>query len=104
MAFHITHRDGGMDSNVPFSAFESLFEEAESNSSDIEHGSVSVTEESEWNLGYYGNGYLILENLEEGGERHMKNVSRETVIKLWILLAKGRIEEIKREPWQPGYQ
>lgn len=62
MPFHVTHREGGQDANVPVSSFDELFHEAEDNTDDTEHTSVSVTHESEWDLAYYGGGYLIFEN------------------------------------------
>jgi hypothetical protein len=33
----------------------------------------------------------------------MRGVSRERVLELWLVLARGTIDEIEREPWLPGY-
>ena len=103
MSFHVTHREGRQEANVPISIFEELFLEAEDNTEDNEHTSVSVTHESEWDLGYYGGGYLIFENLEDGHERHMRAVSKSEVLRLWVLLSEGKISEVENADWLPGY-
>ena len=76
---------------------------AELDAEDREHPCVSLTHESEWSLGAYPDGLLVWENLEEGDPRHMNAVPREQVLSLWIKLSEGRIPEIEREPWLPGY-
>lgn len=70
---------------------------------DDEHASVSLTHESEWSLGAFPSGTLVWENLESGGPRHMRGVSRERMLRLWIAPAAGRITEIENEAWSPGY-
>jgi hypothetical protein len=77
---------------------------AELDAEDEEHGSVSLTHESEWCLGAYPGGLLVWENLEGGEPRHMNGVSRERMLELWIKLARGELAEIEREPWRPGYE
>ncbi len=57
--------------------------------SDDEHTSVSVTHESEWRLGVYRGGYVVLENLEEGEPRHMTDVPPEKILLLWQFRAAG---------------
>jgi hypothetical protein len=103
MGFHITHRCGAMTSNPPVEAFPALLAELKEHPKDEEHCSVSVTHESEWCLGAYGGGYVVWENLEGDTPRHMKDVSDETLLRLWEALARGDIELIEREPWLPGY-
>ena len=103
MGFHITHRNGAMTSDPPFSVFRALLEELKERPEDEEHPSVSVTHESEWCLGAFGGGYLVWENLEADTPRHMTDVSDEKLLRLWEALAKGDIELIEREPWLPGY-
>ncbi|SDT20572.1 hypothetical protein SAMN05216421_3149 [Halopseudomonas xinjiangensis] len=70
---------------------------------DEEHNSVSLTHESEWCLGAYPGGLVVWENLEQGEPRHMKSVSREYVLKLWLQLGQGNLAAIEQEPWRPGY-
>ena len=53
----------------------------------------------------YESGALVLEPVEAGGEpRHLAAVSRADVKRLWLALARGDLDEVMREPWQPGYQ
>jgi hypothetical protein len=104
MSYHITHRWGDMEDAPPFDSFAALYDELEHE--DEEHVSVSLTHESEWNLGAYRGGHLIWENLEtvENEARHMENVPKEKVLELWQKLAQGQIDEINQEPWLPGYE
>lgn len=102
MSFHVTHRDGSMES-MPQSAFPDLLAELDGDPADEEHASVSVSHESEWSLGAYPGGYLVFENLEDGEPRHMTGVSAEKIVSLWCLLADGNLPALEKEPWQPGY-
>ena len=70
---------------------------------DDEHPNVSVEHETAWSLGAFSAGLLVWENVEAGEPRHMRNVSREDVIRLWCLLAPGDIDAINGEPWLDGY-
>ena len=70
---------------------------------DDEHPCVALSHESEWCLSAYPCGLLVFENLEEGEPRHLDDVSGERVLALWTLLAQGRLSELEREPWIPGY-
>ena len=103
MSYHITHRWGDMEDEPPLDSLSALYDELEYE--DEEHTSVSLTHESEWDLGAYGGGLLIWENLEtENNEaRHMENVPKEKVLELWRKLAQGKLSEINQEPWLPGY-
>ncbi|MBS0265472.1 MAG: hypothetical protein JSS02_26305 [Planctomycetes bacterium] len=102
MSFHVTHRYGD-DSHESPSAFPSLLRELDERPEDTEHGSVSVTHESEWCLSVSRGGYVIFEHLEEGGERHMRDVPDSKIIELWTRLSQGDIATIEKEPWKPGY-
>jgi hypothetical protein len=78
---------------------------------DREHPDVSLTHESAWCLSAFPSGLLVWESLEEGEHdpatkqppRHMKGVSREKVLELWLKLAQGDIASVEAEPWMPGY-
>jgi hypothetical protein len=64
--------------------------------------------DTEWSLGTFPDGRVVWMNLSyatfgSGRPRHMAGVPREKVLALWQLLAAGKIEQIEREPWQPGY-
>lgn len=71
---------------------------------DDEHPDVALTHESEWCLSAFPGGLLVWENVEEDDEpRHMRNVARADVRRLWLALAAGDLETIEAEPWLPGY-
>ena len=76
---------------------------AQLDGSDDEHPCVSLIHESEWSLGAYANGVLVWENLEEGEPRHLKGVTRDKVLDLWLKLSEEGIAAIEKEPWLPGY-
>jgi len=103
MAFHVTHRYGNMNSDPPLTSLPGLLQELNERPEDTEHGSVGVTHESEWCMSVSSGGYVILEHLEEGGERHMRGVSDTKILDLWSRLARGDIASVKAEPWTPGY-
>ncbi len=103
MSFAITHRYGAMKRNPPLSTFPALLAELKDRPEDTEHGSVAVKHESEWCLEVSRGGYVIFENLEDGGGRHMRNVPDAKVIELWTRLAQGDITGVESEPWISGY-
>jgi hypothetical protein len=70
---------------------------------DSEHPDVSLSHETGWCLGAYPTGVVVWENVEVGDARHMKDVSRERMLELWIHLSKGEIATIEAEAWMPGY-
>lgn len=103
MSYYVRHRWGDMQDEPPLESLSALYDELEFE--DEEHVSVSLTHESDWDLGAYGGGLLIWENLEteENEARHMKDLTKQKVLELWEKLAHGRIDEIEKEPWLPGY-
>lgn len=86
-----------------FSNFAALLRELEDRPEGTEHGSVAVTHESEWSVSVSRGGYVIFENLETGGERHMNAVPARKIFELWRCVAKGDIAALEKEPWVPGY-
>jgi hypothetical protein len=93
-----------MERDPPLSSLPGLLQELEERLEDTEHGSVAVSHESEWCMSVSRGGYVIFEHLEDGGERHMRDVSDERIIDLWSRLAQGDIASIESEPWIPGYK
>jgi len=72
--------------------------------SDAEHPDAWLTHESGWSLSVFESGLIVWENVEEDcSPRHMRNVSRDKALALWMKLAEGRIAEIDDEAWHPGY-
>lgn len=71
---------------------------------DGEHPDTWLSHDSGWTVSAHVCGRVVLENVEEPGQApcHMLGVSRERVLELWLLLAAGDIEEVKRRPWLPG--
>jgi hypothetical protein len=73
---------------------------------DHEHPDCWVTHnESSWSLAAFGSGLVVWENIElpDSKPRHMRNVPRLRVLELWKAVASGRLDEVEKEPWLPGY-
>jgi hypothetical protein len=109
MAFQLYTRMGSSESMPTQERMREVLDELDSD--DEEHFSVAVIHETEWCLGAYPGGsgaageILVWENVEsrDNRPRHMNNISRERILKLWIKLSEGRLDEIEQEPWLPGY-
>lgn len=104
MGFFVTHRYGAEESNPLLSSLPQLLRELDDRIEDTEHGSVSVTHESEWCISVSRGGYVTIENLESGDPRHMRDVSDSMILELWSRLANGDIVGIQSEAWKPGYE
>jgi hypothetical protein len=89
------------------------FKSSTSKTEDFEHPDVSLKHETEWCLSAFLSGLLIWENVGDVSEdadpipegelvRHMKGVSRQKVLELWLKLAAGDIPAVDAEPWLPG--
>lgn len=104
MSYFITHRYGSMDREPPLVALRSLLAELNDRPEDSEHASVALTHESEWCMSVSRGGYVIFENLEAGGARHMKNVPEAEILRMWEQLAAGEIAQLEALPWLLGYE
>jgi hypothetical protein len=104
MSFIITHRYGAQERATSVEVLPALLRELEDRPEDTEHGSVSVAHESEWSISVYRGGYLTFENLEDGGESHMRGVKESEILRLLAFLAAGDIDSVRKAPWKPGYQ
>jgi len=104
MASSILHRYGAGDDLTSEAELPLLLRELDDRPEDVEHGSVAITNETGWCISVSRGGYVILEHLENGGERHMKGVAEPKIIELWTRLAAGDLAKIEQEPWRPGYQ
>ena len=67
---------------------------------DEEHGAAWLTDDEGNSLEYGLGGNLCFSRADQ--LRHLPHVSKERVIELWLKLASGRLNELEREPWQPG--
>jgi hypothetical protein len=77
---------------------------AELDEPDDEHPDTWLTHESGWILIADQDGLVVLENDETSAPpRHMRGVSRERVLELWLQLAAGNLQELEQAPWQPGH-
>jgi hypothetical protein len=72
---------------------------------DPEHPDVSLVHESQWGLSAFPSGVVIFENVADDAiaPRHLRDVPRDKLRRLWDALAHGDIELIEAEPWLPGY-
>ena len=104
MSYFITHRYGSMDREPSLTSLRPLLAELEDRPEDTEHGSVALTHESEWCITVSRGGYVIFENLETGGARHMKNVPEAAILRMWEQLAAGEIAQLEALLWLPGYE
>jgi hypothetical protein len=106
MAFRVSHRYGGNDSNPPFTAFEALLDEVEEDPLDDEHVGVGVVHESGWTIGVYSGWAVVFEHVEDPdvAPRHLViGRDRERVLRLMRAAAEGDVASLESEPWQPGY-
>ncbi len=102
MAYWVNHLMGKSSVDYSLDLLGSLYDEL--SDADSENTDVSLTHESEWCLSAFSSGLVIWENVAgEGEPKHMSNLARENVIKLWKLLSTGNISDVDQEQWQPGY-
>jgi hypothetical protein len=103
MSFFVETRWGGSENAPSLDRMREILSELDQH--DAEHPDTWLEHESGWGLSAYETGVLVWENVEadEIMPRHMIGVPRARVLELWIKLSEGRIDEIHREPWSPGY-
>jgi hypothetical protein len=69
---------------------------------DEEHGAAWLSTEDGYSLEWSGDGRLLFNRRDSRAVRHLRNVSRERALELWMALASGRLAEVERCPWQAG--
>lgn len=96
-------RWGAMQRDPPIEHLRELLQSLDIE--DEEHPDVALKHETEWCLSAFPSGLLVWENAEAEADNagHMKGVLRETVLVLWLKLARGDIAAIEAEPWLPGH-
>lgn len=74
---------------------------------DEEHCEVWLTNDlTGWTLSYFPSNTVVFYESSEDSDynpRHLINVSRNKMLKLWQKLAKGQIDELKKESWKTGH-
>jgi hypothetical protein len=99
--YSVETRRGVVEKSPTVDRMEAIL--AELDLPDPEHPDTWLTHASGWTLDAHETGLLIWEDTEsDEPPRHMTGVARATVLALWVKLSQGRIDEIDREPWQPG--
>ncbi len=103
MGFSITHVSGAMEPDPRRAALRALVEELAA--ADVEHPDVAVTHDSGWTLSAFLDGRLVWENVEgdDGEPRHLVQVGRQELVRLFEALADGDVAAVDSEAWQPGY-
>jgi hypothetical protein len=99
MGFIVTHLSGEMDRDPPVESLPELVGELDS--ADPEHGDVAIADESGWTLTAYPDGRLLWEDVEEGDEElELTDVSREEMVRLFGLVARGDLQAVHDLPWK----
>lgn len=103
MKFSVTDRWGGTDDGPTVERMKEIL--AQLAEDDLEHPDAWLSMEDGWTLSADQEGLVVWHNVERGvaEPRHMRGVTRERMLELWLLVAQGRTNEIDALPWQPGY-
>ncbi len=104
MSFTITHRGGEDDEGSGTAGIDAILAELDEPRDD-EHPDVSVThDDSGWAVSAFQTGLVVWENPEQDDDpRHLRDVSRQEVRRIMVLVSEGRIDEVDRLDWSPGY-
>jgi hypothetical protein len=71
---------------------------------DPEHPDCWLADENGWTISAFQSGRVILENAETGeGPWHLRGIRQTDIMRLWSLLASGKLDEIKQFHWVTGY-
>src|SRR5687768_12293784 len=101
MSYHVNRRWGDADDDPPVERMREAL--AELDVEDSEHPDVALIHESGWCLSAYPSGLVVWGHLGRQEDRHIRGISRERVLELWLKLSRGEIEAVEREAWQTGY-
>jgi len=101
VGFVVTHLVGNMERGPSLEVLSHLI--AELDIADADHAEVSVKDEQDWCLSAFPSGLVVFENLAHGDPRHMSNIAKGDILRLWRALATGNLAELERQPWLPGY-
>lgn len=100
--YFMTHRWGAQTRDFPLDLLDKFYDELLKE--DDEHPDLSLQHESSWVLSAFPSGLVVYENVEgEGAPQHMKNQTKEDVVRLWRCLAAGEFDVLNGENWLDGY-
>jgi hypothetical protein len=68
---------------------------------DEEHGAAWLSTDDGYSLEWSAFGLSFARPEQDDRTRHMRGVSRERALELWIALAEGRLDEVERCAWRP---
>ena len=101
--YHTTDIDGVSLLNPDADALRELLAQLDDPAAeDAEHPDVALIHDpSGWSISAFPGGTVILENLEDEDEAplYMNAVSRRDALQLWLELARGEIERVRKRPW-----
>jgi len=101
MSYFVESRWGGVEAEPPVWRMRKIL--AALDDRDPEHAEPWLTHESGWTLSVNANGAVVWTNDdEEFAPRHLVDVSRAEMLRLWRALAEGEIEAMQGEPWLFG--
>jgi hypothetical protein len=101
MVVYLTKRWGETVDNPDKGQLAAALEELRT--SDSEHPDCWLSDENGWTISAFDSGLVILENAETGeGPWHMRGVSKPEIVRLWGLLASGKLDEIRQSSWLSG--
>jgi len=98
MNFYISNGYGDSEDSPSLETMRSFL--AQLDPLDKEHGAAWVADEDENHIEWDVSGTLAFH--QSNRVRHLSQVSRDRALSLWRLFVEGRLEELEREPWQPG--
>lgn len=102
MTVYLTKRWGETVDNPDLSELAGALEELKT--ADPEHPDCWLSDANGWTVSAFDSGLVILENPEtKEGPWHMRGISKQEIVRLWELLASGKLDEIRRSPWVSGY-
>lgn len=100
MAFYVENGLGdSIDSPSPDEMWEFL---RAIDATDEEHGAAWLSTDEGASLEWNGDGRPVLTSPEDRPPRHLRDVSRERALELWLALAQNALEDIEKCAWQPG--
>lgn len=101
--YHTTDIDGISLLNPDTDALRSLLASLDEPAAmDAEHPDVALIHDpSGWSISVFPNGTVTLENLEDDDKAplYMNAVSHQEALQLWLELAQGKIERVRKRPW-----